>query len=154
MKYFLPKPLKNTYMTMQNFISEFCRVCFLKLAGKPRWDLATAGRGGGEHVSGFRVRSRLLARAVPIGWAYRVLSYTHKLEPFSISVFVKPAGEVCRGSNMIQWKSGGNVYCHQKPVYNTAPYKTIGSSNLAKHSWIISNINFNISKMFSFCHGY
>ena len=46
--------------------------------------------------------------------------------------------------------------CRQKPVYtyNTAPYKTIGSSNLAKHSWIISNINFNISKMFSFRHGY
>ena len=28
-------PLKNTHMTIQNF-SAYCRICFLKLAGKPR----------------------------------------------------------------------------------------------------------------------
>ena len=39
-KYFLPKPLKNTCMTMHNFVFIFQKL-FLKLAGKPRWDLAT-----------------------------------------------------------------------------------------------------------------
>ena len=36
-EYFLPKSRKNTNMAMQKFFSEF----FLKLAGKPGWDLAT-----------------------------------------------------------------------------------------------------------------